>query len=63
MQLAIEHRGVTTDASTLTSKSVEMRFDIPLAELILDFFDRLKSRTKGYASLDYEFNGIVHPSL
>ena len=40
----------------LTSKSVEMRFDIPLAELILDFFDQLKSRTKGYASLDYEFN-------
>ena len=33
-----------------------MRFDMPLAELILDFFDQLKSRTKGYASLDYEFN-------
>ena len=56
MQLAIEHRGVTTDMIHLTSKSVEMRFDIPLAELILDFFDQLKSRTKGYASLDYEFN-------
>lgn len=56
MQLAIEHRGVTTDIIHLTSKSVEMRFDMPLAELILDFFDQLKSRTKGYASLDYEFN-------
>ena len=56
MQLAIEHRGITTDMIHLTSKSVEMRFDIPLAELILDFFDQLKSRTKGYASLDYEFN-------
>ncbi|HAX63729.1 MAG TPA: elongation factor 4 [Collinsella aerofaciens] len=56
MQLAIEHRGVTTDMIHLTSKSVEMRFDMPLAELILDFFDQLKSRTKGYASLDYEFN-------
>ena len=56
MQLAIEYRGVTTDMIHLTSKSVEMRFDMPLAELILDFFDQLKSRTKGYASLDYEFN-------
>lgn len=56
MQLAIEHRGVTTDMIHLTSKSVEMHFDMPLAELILDFFDQLKSRTKGYASLDYEYN-------
>lgn len=56
MQLAIEHRGITTDMIHLTSKSVEMCFDMPLAELILDFFDQLKSRTKGYASLDYEFN-------
>ena len=56
MQLAIEHRGITTDMIHLTSKSVEMRFHMPLAELILDFFDQLKSRTKGYASLDYEFN-------
>ena len=56
MQLAIEHRGITTDMIHLSQKSVEMRFDMPLAELILDFFDQLKSRTKGYASLDYEFN-------
>ena len=56
MQLAIEHRGVTTDMIHLTQKSVELHFDMPLAELILDFFDQLKSRTKGYASLDYEFS-------
>ena len=56
MQLAIEHRGVTTNMVHLTQKSVEMQFDMPLAELILDFFDQLKSRTKGYASLDYEFS-------
>lgn len=56
MQLAIEHRGVTTDIIHLTEKSVEMHFDMPLAELILDFFDQLKSRTKGYASLDYELS-------
>ncbi|MBE6469581.1 MAG: elongation factor 4 [Coriobacteriaceae bacterium] len=56
MQLAIEHRGVTTDMIHLSERSVEMHFDMPLAELILDFFDQLKSRTKGYASLDYEFS-------
>ena len=56
MQLAIEHRAITTDMIHLSQKSVEMRFDMPLAELILDFFDQLKSRTKGYASLDYEFS-------
>ncbi|WP_058270554.1 translation elongation factor 4 [Olsenella massiliensis] len=54
MQLAIEHRGITKDMVYLSEKSVEIHFDIPLAELILDFFDQLKSRTKGYASLDYE---------
>ena len=54
MQLAIDHRGITKDMVYLSEKSVEMHFDIPLAELILDFFDQLKSRTKGYASLDYE---------
>ena len=56
MQLAIEHRGITQDMVYLSEKSVEMHFDIPLAELILDFFDQLKSRTKGYASLDYDFS-------
>ena len=54
MQLAIEHRGIVGDMVYLSEKSVEIHFDIPLAELILDFFDQLKSRTKGYASLDYE---------
>ena len=56
IQLVVEHRGVTQDMVYLTEKSVEVHFDIPLAELILDFFDQLKSRTKGYASLDYEFD-------
>ncbi|SEH61788.1 MULTISPECIES: translation elongation factor 4 [Atopobiaceae] len=56
MQLAIDHRGITQDMVYLSEKSVEMHFDMPLAELILDFFDQLKSRTKGYASLDYELS-------
>lgn len=54
MQLVVEHRGVVQNMVYLTDKSTEVLFDIPLAELILDFFDQLKSRTKGYASLDYE---------
>ena len=54
MQLVVDHRGTTQDMVYLSEKSVELHFDIPLAELILDFFDQLKSRTKGYASLDYE---------
>ncbi|MGN9233873.1 translation elongation factor 4 [Atopobiaceae bacterium HCP3S3_D6] len=54
MQLVVEHRGETGNMVYLSEKSVEVHFDIPLAELILDFFDQLKSRTRGYASLDYE---------
>ena len=54
MQLVVDHRGTTQDMVYLSERSVELHFDIPLAELILDFFDQLKSRTKGYASLDYE---------
>ena len=56
IQLVIEHRGIQDNMVYLSDNSVEMTFEIPLAELILDFFDQLKSRTKGYASLDYEFS-------
>ena len=55
MQLVIDHRGTMTNMVHLSERSTEIRFDIPLSELILDFFDQLKSRTKGYASLDYDF--------
>lgn len=63
MQLVVDHRGISNDMVYLSEKSVEMHFDIPLAELILDFFDQLKSRTKGYASLDYEFNDYRESDL
>ena len=56
MDLTIEHRGEYLNSVYLSEKSVEMTWSIPLAELILDYFDQLKSRTKGYASLDYEFD-------
>ena len=55
IQLVIEHRGIQDNMVYLSDNSVEITFYVPLAELILDFFDQLKSRTKGYASLDYEF--------
>ena len=55
IQLVSEHRGIQDNMVYLSENSVEITFHIPLAELILDFFDQLKSRTKGYASLDYEF--------
>jgi len=56
IQLVVEHRGIQNNMVYLAENSVEITFDIPLSELILDFFDQLKSRTKGYASLDYEFS-------
>ena len=63
MQLVVEHRGECGNMVYLSEKSVEMHFDIPLAELILDFFDQLKSRTKGYASLDYEIGSYRRSDL
>jgi GTP-binding protein LepA len=42
---------------------VEMRYTLPLAEIVFDFFDQLKSRTKGYASLDYEADGDQEADL
>ena len=49
--------------SYLSQTTVEMLWEIPLSELIMDYFDRLKSSTKGYASLDYEFEGYKPSQL
>ncbi|MCL4078986.1 translation elongation factor 4 [Coriobacteriia bacterium Es71-Z0120] len=57
MELADSRRAVFKDMQYLSATTVEMHYEIPLSELIMDFFDQLKSRTKGYASLDYEFIG------
>ncbi|MDL2263620.1 translation elongation factor 4 [Synergistaceae bacterium OttesenSCG-928-I11] len=57
MQLCQEKRGVYVSMDYLTPERVRLVYDLPLAEFILDFHDRLKSSTRGYASLDYEHTG------
>ncbi|MBE7075830.1 MAG: elongation factor 4 [Clostridiales bacterium] len=58
MELCQDKRGVYKDMQYLDKKRVEMKYVLPLGEIIYDFFDSLKSRTKGYASFDYEFAGF-----
>jgi GTP-binding protein LepA len=57
MDLATKRRGAFIEQENPAPKRVVLSFDIPLAELIVDFYDQLKSRTRGYASLDYQFSG------
>jgi len=57
MELCQARRGVLLGMDYLSQDRVELRYTLPLAEIVFDFFDQLKSRTKGYASLDYETSG------
>ncbi|MBR5251005.1 MAG: translation elongation factor 4, partial [Clostridia bacterium] len=57
MELCQEKRGVFIDMTYIDTKRVRITYEIPLNEIIYDFFDTLKSRTRGYASLDYEIKG------
>lgn len=63
MELCQERRGLFINMQYLSEERLEMVYEIPLSELILDFFDQLKSRTKGYASMDYEFTGYRETDL
>lgn len=57
MKLALDRRGVYKSTEYLEGNRQNLRFDFPLAEVIYDFYDRLKSISRGYASLDYDFSG------
>ncbi len=63
MDLCQSRRGEMVKMEYLSSDRVELRYTIPLAEVIIDFFDALKSRTKGYASLDYDQSGYITSQL
>jgi GTP-binding protein LepA len=63
MELCQERRGVHSGLHYLSPERVQMLYDLPLAEIVLDFFDQLKSRTRGYASLDYELAGMQPSDL
>ena len=58
MKLCIDKRGVITNQTYLTTERVELTFDMPLAEIVFDFYDRLKTVSKGYASFDYHPIGM-----
>lgn len=63
MDLTVARRGVFKTMNYLTPTTVELQWDMPLGELIMDYFDQLKSHTKGYATLDYEFGGYQAADL
>jgi GTP-binding protein LepA len=63
MELCQSRRGTLTTMEYLSEARVELRYELPLAEIIFDFFDQLKSRTRGYASLDYEPSGYREADL
>jgi len=63
MSLCMEKRGVQTNMTYLDEKRVELIFDMPLSEVLFDFYDRLKSTSRGYASLDYDITGYKPTEL
>jgi GTP-binding protein LepA len=63
MSLCIDKRGVITNQTYLTPERVELNFDMPLAEIVFDFYDRLKTVSKGYASFDYHPIGMKQSKL
>ncbi|HBR34805.1 MAG TPA: elongation factor 4, partial [Firmicutes bacterium] len=63
MELCQEKRGVYKALEYLTTDRVQLHYELPLAEILIDFYDKLKSRSKGYASLDYDYLGYREAEL
>ncbi|MGB8930226.1 MAG: translation elongation factor 4 [Anaeromyxobacteraceae bacterium] len=63
LKLCQDRRGVQKDLKYIGTKRVQITYEIPLAEVVFDFFDKLKSVTRGYASLDYELRGYEEADL
>ncbi len=63
MKLCMDKRGILKNQIYLTSDRVELQFDMPLSEVVFDFFDKLKTISRGYASLDYEFKGYQESDM
>ncbi len=63
MELCQDRRGIFKDMTYIDADRVDIHYEMPLAEIIYDFFDTLKSRTRGYASFDYELSGYAESKL
>ena len=63
IKLCIDRRGIITNQLYLSKDSVELSFTLPLSEIVFDFYDKLKSISRGYASLDYELSGFTKSKM